>query len=398
MAPRSPFARVAFVQRSLRRYRGDLFDRIRDELAADGIELSLYHSTRPPGEDPRDDALHVPWAHHLPRRTLPIGSRSFLWQPYAPPLRSVDLVITEQAADLALSYRLLWAQARGRTRVAFWGHGRNFGERPSRVGEAIKARISRRAHWWFAYTDVSAEVVADLGYPQERITVVNNAIDTAELSEDLAWARSGPAEQLRQELDLGTGPVGLFLGTLRTDKRLDLLLEAADRIHAARPDFRLLILGSGPHEGLVREHAAKATWIHFLGARFGRGRAAALALADVLLLPAAVGLVVVDSLAAGVPLVASNSGHHKPEIAYLRDYGNGRLVADDGDPGRYAAAVLEILGDEALARRLVAGCLADAHRYGLEEMAARFADGIRQALAAPPPGQSDTKQRGTRVS
>jgi L-malate glycosyltransferase len=376
-------ARVAIVQRAVRRYRAGFFDGLRDELARDGIRLALFHSNLAAEDDPRPDALEVPWAVHLPRRNLAVGSRGLLWQPYHPALRSADLVVVEQAADLPLNYRLLVRQRLGGPRVAMYGHGRNFGDDPSALAEAVKRRTSREAHWWFAYTDRSAAVVTEFGYPPDRITVVNNAIDTEELTADLRWARAGAAQALRDELAIGRGPVGLFLGTLRGDKRLDLLVAAGERIVAQRPNFHLLVAGGGPSQAELEQRSATSPWLHVLGPRFGRDRAAALAAADVTLIPGAVGLGVLDSLVAEAPLITSADSAHGPEIAYLRDGDNGRLVAGGGDPDRYAAAVLEVIGDPALLEHLRAGCRQDAGRYTIAGMVERFADGVRAALAAP---------------
>jgi L-malate glycosyltransferase len=376
-------ARVAIVQRAVRRYRRGFFDGLRAELARDGTQLALFHSNLAPEDDPRPDALEIPWAVHLPRRNLAVGSRGLLWQPAHPALRSADLVIVEQAADLPLNYRLLVRQRLGGPRVAMYGHGRNFGDDPSPLAEAVKRWTSKQAHWWFAYTERSAAVVADLGYPPDRITVVNNAIDTEELTSDLRWARAGAVRALRDEFALGDGPVGLFLGTLRADKRLDLLVAACERVIAQRPDFHLLVVGGGAAQVELEERSASLPWLHVLGPRFGKERAAALAAADVTLIPGAVGLGVIDSIVAGTPLITSADSAHGPEIAYLRDGDNGRLVTGGGDPSRYAAAVLEVLGDPGLRQRLVAGCAEDADRYTIGAMVDRFAGGVRRALAAP---------------
>jgi hypothetical protein len=136
-------ARVAIVQRAVRRYRRGFFDGLRDELARDGTRLALFHSNLAPEDDPRPDALEVPWAVHLPRRNLAVGSRGLLWQPFHPALRSADLVIVEQAADLPLNYRLLVRQRLGGPRVAMYGHGRNFGDDPSRARRGGEAEAPR---------------------------------------------------------------------------------------------------------------------------------------------------------------------------------------------------------------------------------------------------------------
>jgi L-malate glycosyltransferase len=376
--------RVVVVQRALRRYRGGFYDRLRDTLAAEGVDLELLHSTPAPADDPRDDALEIAWADRLPRRTLRVRGQKLIWQPATEQITTADLVITTQAAELLLNYRLLWRQGRGGPAVAFWGHGRNFAATPNRLAEALKSRASRRVHWWFAYTQLSADAVAELGYPADRVTVVDNAIDTTELADHLAEVTPERVAELREELALGGGPVVLFIGTLRADKRLDVLLDAARQVHAVRPDLRLVIVGAGPAADEVRRLTEGETWVRYLGSRYGRERAELLRLADLLLLPGWVGLVVLDSLVAGTPLVTSAEGPHAPEIAYLRHEQNGLLVPGGSDPGRYAAAIDDLLGRPELLDRLVAGCREDAARYTIEHMVDRFAEGILAALEAPP--------------
>ena len=67
------------------------------------------------------------------------------------------------------NYRLLAALRRDadRPRVVFWGHGGNLqasGPVAALCG-AVQAAMSRRAHWWLAYTEGSADRVAALGLP-----------------------------------------------------------------------------------------------------------------------------------------------------------------------------------------------------------------------------------------
>lgn len=373
------------MQRSLRRYRAGFYDALRAELAADGIELLLYHSTPAVEDDPRDDALELPWARHVPRREVQVAGRRLLLQRPDPEMLASRLVIVEQASRLLLNYELLWHQRRGRTRVAFWGHGRSFAGDASPVAERVKAWVSGRAHWWFAYTERTERILTELGYPADRVTVVDNAIDTAQLATQLTQAHAdGAPSELRRELRLGDGPVGLFLGTLRDDKGLEVLFEATDRIHAERDDFRLLVVGSGPLGDEVARHASGRSWLHHLGSRYGDDLAAVLALADLVLLPGAVGLVALDSFVSATPLVTAVERDHGPELAYLRHRENALVVEDGTDPARYAEAVLEVLGDEQLASRLVAGCERSASRYTIEAMVSAFAEGVRRALAAPP--------------
>ncbi len=75
-----------------------------------------------------------------------------------------------------INYVLLTYQLLGVKKLAFWGHGKNLqarGER--RISEFVKRLVSRRVHWWFAYNNLSAEIVKKTGFPEDRITVAQNA-------------------------------------------------------------------------------------------------------------------------------------------------------------------------------------------------------------------------------
>jgi glycosyltransferase involved in cell wall biosynthesis len=373
---------VAIVELELRQYRVPFFDALRIELASRDVDLRLLHSTPGPGRDARGDLVELPWGRYVRLREFGLGGKSVKWQDAPPMLWRAELVVVTQATRMLLNYRLLWRRRRGGPLVAFWGHGRSPYHDAIPLSESVKRWASRQPDWWFAYTDEVVDVVAGFGFPRERITSVQNSTDTRRMEAEVA-AASADVGGLRGELGITTeGPVGLFIGALVPEKRLDFLVSAADRIRAQVPDFELVVVGEGPLAGSMAEQARSRPWLHLLGRRFGDELAPVLAAASVLLVPEWVGLVITDGLAAGRPLIASAAAAHGPEIAYLRSGRNGLLVDDGGDPGRYAAAVVEVLADPEGLRRLQSACVEDAAAFGLEVMATRFADGIEGALAA----------------
>jgi hypothetical protein len=56
------------------------------------------------------------------------------------------------------------------------------------------------------------------------------------------------------------------------------------------------------------------------------------------------------------------------------------MLPRDTDPEEYAAAVTDLLSDDARLQRLRAGCRAAANVYTLEAMVDRFAGGVVEAL------------------
>jgi glycosyltransferase involved in cell wall biosynthesis len=176
--------------------------------------------------------------------------------------------------------------------------------------------------------------------------------------------------------------VGLYCGSLYLDKRLELLVAAADLVQAECPDFRLAVLGDGPSQALVSQAAATRPWLHALGVQRGIAKAGWFRASQLFLSPGAVGLQVLDAFCAGLPLITTDDARHGPEMAYLVSGRNG--VVTKGNPRSYADGVLRLLRDPALCNRIRAAAAEDALRYTLERMVERFVAGVERCLAASP--------------
>ena len=376
--------RVVVLYKTLPQYRLAFFNQLRNRLEREDVDLVLIHGL-PSGDDVRKlDSSTLPWARQVPNRIIRLpGIPDLYWQSCLTSIRSTDLVIVEQASKLLINYALLARQQFSDLRVAYWGHGRNFQSHSSHLaGEFIKRKASVLAHWWFAYNNTSADAVAALGYPDHRITVVNNAVDTAPLVRATETTSTGARTELRARLGLRTDNVAIYCGALYPEKRLPFLVEAAHRIRYRVPDFELLILGAGSDEATVRGAAAGATWIHHVGPKFGAERVPYFLASKVLLLPGLVGLAITDAFALQVPLVTIDVPYHSPEIEYLRNGENGVLLPADASPDSYASVVASLLTDELQLGVLRTGCRAAASTYTLESMVERFAQGVLLALAA----------------
>ncbi|HRH79706.1 MAG TPA: glycosyltransferase family 4 protein [Thiobacillaceae bacterium] len=369
--------RVLVVQRRLTHYRVPLFNRMRELLDAAGVELVVAYGDPTREEFVKADAGELPWGVHIPTRYW-LGGR-LCWQNALPAARHADLVVVTQENRLLFNY--LWALVRGDRKWAFWGHGRNFQtDSPTGFRERFKRWLSTRVDWWFAYTARSQEVILESGYPGERITVLNNAIDTGRLAAELENIGADDLEQARQAFGIGPGRVCLSLASLHADKRLDFLFEAAQRIRARVPDFRLVLVGDGPQRDFVaRTVAEHPDWMTWLGARTGRDKALALAMSDLLLNPGMVGLSILDAFVAGVPMVTTAHQLHSPEIAYLQSGINGLMTEDS--PDAFVDGVVGLLSDSAALAALREGCRVSAQDYSIENMADRFCRGILACLS-----------------
>ncbi|CAM3809937.1 glycosyltransferase family 4 protein [Roseateles saccharophilus] len=368
---------VLVVQRRLTHYRVPFFEMLRADLRSAGVSLRLAHGDPTPEEATKRDSGVLDWAERLPTRYF-LGGR-LCWQPFSHVAAGVDMTVitAENKLICNLGEQFLARQRR----VALWGHGANLQGEAGSLRERFKARVALRADWWLAYTEMSRDLVKALGFPQERITVLNNAVDTTELAAQFAAVPPQARAALRAELGLGDGPVGLYLGSLYEEKRIGFLLEAAQAIRQRLPGFALVVVGGGPQQDMIQSAAAAAPWIKAMGIRKGADKALVASLADVMLNPGLVGLNILDSFAGGLPMLTTDCGLHSPEISYLSSGRNGVMTANTLED--YVEGSVALLTDSRRLQAMRDACLADAGRYTLAEMSARFTQGVLGALAAP---------------
>jgi L-malate glycosyltransferase len=361
-------ARVLIIQEMLPEYRVAFFERLRGELSAHDVQLDLIHGVPPPHMALRGGYSEVKWASTVPVIRLGTSTRSLTVQATAPGLLDADLIIIEQASRHVLNSALLLAPRAVRAKVAVWGHGRNLQARAgliTRVSEAWKRVLTRRADWCFAYTPGSADRFAALGFERSRITTVFNSVDTA-------WAD-------KQRLARIDGRC-VFLGSLHRWKRLDILVRASDLVAARVPTFSLTVIGDGPLRGYMRQAAAHRPFMELKGPQHSGAKARDMLRGQLLAVPGLVGLAVVDAFAAGLPVVTTDVPYQSPEFEYIEPPGTGLVVS--ADPYSYADALVRLLTAPRELQAMQMNAREASERYSIGNMVSCFTQGILCALDA----------------
>jgi glycosyltransferase involved in cell wall biosynthesis len=370
---------VVLITRYLAQYRVPFHEAVRTELTTSGIRYRLLYGAPRPGEATKQDSAAIRWAEEVSYTYLGPGGK-LVWLSVVGKVRGADLVVIGQENALLSNYALQGWRKVGGPRLAYFGHGKNFRSRPDSAAERFKRLWIKQVDWWFAYTQRAAAIVAGAGFPRDRITVFNNAIDTSGIAAEVAALDPAAQTAFRQSLFGGSQNIGVYVGGLYPEKRLGFLLDAARLVRAAVHDFHLLIIGGGRDAGIAEAAAAELPWVHYAGPKFGAEKTALASLGRVFLMPGVVGLCVLDSFAYGTPMVTTDVPYHSPEIDYLRHGENGLIVADD--VRTYAEAVTELLTDEAWRLQLRRGGEAPLGTFTIQAMARRFADGILEALTS----------------
>lgn len=367
---------VTIIQRRLTHYRVPLFDKMRDRLDQKNITLRVLVGAARPDELTKLDAGEMDWAEKMPTRYFKFGH--LCWKPVRRLSAGSDLTIVTQENSLLANHSLLLRRPRGK--LAFWGHGANLqSSNPDSLSERYKRWTTRRVDWWFAYTRMSVDLVAKAGFNRDRITCLNNAVDTRALAAACRDVSSAETKKLRADLDLPPKSVtAVYIGSLYKHKRLDFLIKAGEKIRAIFPEFHLIVIGAGPEGDFLGEMAKTRNWLHPVGMKNGKEKAQYMSLGQVLLNPGLVGLNILDAFACGLPMITSDCGMHSPEVSYLKDE-NGIMTENSVDD--YAKACIALFKEPDRLLRLQLGAVAAASVYSIDTMAERFVRGISTALA-----------------
>jgi D-inositol-3-phosphate glycosyltransferase len=212
------------------------------------------------------------------------------------------------------------------------------------------------------------------GADPARIELVAPGVDHAFFS---PGDRLGARTALRH-LDLGAGPVLLFVGRIQPLKGLDVAVRTLAELH--RPEARLVVVGGASGT----EGADEIDRIHKLVAELGVAEQIRMVepvphhllstyyrAADVVLVPSrseSFGLVALEAAACGTPVVAAAVGG----LRTLVEHGRTGFLVEGRDPSSFASYTEEVLGSDALAAELSQAAARRARGYTWSTAAGRL--------------------------
>ena len=188
----------------------------------------------------------------------------------------------------------------------------------------------------------------------ERVDLWQRGVDTEMFQPHLS------SSQMRSRLSQGypDNPLLLYVGRVSAEKEIERIKPILEAI----PQCCLAIVGDGPHREALEAHFAD-TPTHFVGYLQGLELAAAFASADAFVFPSrteTLGLVLLEAMAAGCPVVAARSGGI-PDI--VSDGVNGYMF-DPSDPDGAIAATQRLLAATEEREALRQNARQEAERWG----------------------------------
>lgn len=188
-----------------------------------------------------------------------------------------------------------------------------------------------------------------------RYEVLFNGIDVERFSRVTAW----PSDR----------PTILFVGRHEPRKGLAVLLEAAQKIDG---DIVVWVAGEGPQTAELQERYAGDRRIEWLGRLGDEELLRRLRGADVFCAPSlhgeSFGIVLLEAMASGTPIVAGNL----PGYRRVARPGLDAVLVEPGDAGALAEALERVLSDGRLAEALVTSGEARAAEFSMDALADRY--------------------------
>lgn len=255
-----------------------------------------------------------------------------------------DVLLCEGGSNIfnnLLIYR--WAK-RHRVPTIWWGLGEIPGRQYrgiSKLYQWVRLRLMRQSTVLLGYSTRATDYFKRMKMTQPVFKAVN-CVDT-----DRVFARIEEANRiqpsLRNRMGLASRKVLLFVGAIESTKRLDVLLNAYQRLQERFKDLSLVIVGNGPVLPELRQQAdnLKLCNVHFPG-NVVEGVSEYFLAADLFVLPGLGGLAISEAMAHGLPVICTVADGC--EIDLVQNGQNGYILPPD-DVDALTEAIAKILAD-----------------------------------------------------
>ena len=205
----------------------------------------------------------------------------------------------------------------------------------------------------------------------ERTDLWQRGVDTEMFQPHLA------SQKMRSRLSQGhpDAPLLLYVGRLSPEKEIEQIRPVLEAI----PNARLALVGDGPHRQALEEHFAD-TPTHFVGYLQGLELASAFASADAFLFPSrteTLGLVLLEAMAAGCPVVAAGTGG----ITDIVEDGVNGYLFDPESPNGAIEATQRLLAGGETRETLRQNARQEAERWGWTAATAQLRQYYQAVLA-----------------
>jgi glycosyltransferase involved in cell wall biosynthesis len=384
--------KVVVVTNIPRPYRRALFDVLRDQLAAEELELRVLYTSNPTKHARRGSGANRAYDPATEQFVSTLDIRRGYDRVFSIPAGLPSALTRQQPACVVAGgfgpSALLteWWCRRTKTPLVLWSGAWPLGQR--KIGRAeilARRRLVHRASAFIAYGTAAADYLRSLGAPPDRVFCAWNTVDLEKMAA-AAHAAGERRAELRSKYSLAEKNL-LYVGTVVESKGLREMMAAA--LAAASTcgtehGWVLHVVGGGPLRQELEDTAKIAgqeARFRFHGLRPEEDVAEMLGLSDGFILPTkreAWGLVINEAMACGVPVVASRLAGATRDL--IIDGVTG-FVVDPTDIDSLAGLICRLVSDDPQCREIGrAGAEAVRAKASLAKAAEGFVAAVTCAL------------------
>jgi glycogen(starch) synthase len=315
-----------------------------EETEPSGVQIHRVHLAEKP-----NDFLHE---IQLLNQATDLRVRQLLedWRPGGQPtiFHAHDWLSLDAARELKYEYKLPMVATVHATEAG--RHGGIFTD---------THRYIHEQEYWLTYEAwriivcsdfMKGEVVRLFDSPADKVEVIYNGVNAAKF--EFEWTEEERAAH-RAKLALPEEKIVMYVGRFVREKGIHILLNAASVVLAQEPDTKFLIVGGGNRERFEKflDWAGLREKVLFTGFMSNRSLHQLYRVADVAVFPSLYepfGIVALEGMAAGAPVVASDAGGLREVV--LHDV-TGTLTFS-GNAESLAWGILHVLRDPARAKKL----------------------------------------------
>ena len=276
-------------------------------------------------------------------------------------LERATMILLEEEVDLVHAHDWLVGYAAAGVKNLFdvplvsTVHATEFGRHQGYLPGPMN-KLIHQIEWWLTYesrrTITCSRYMHDqireiFQLPEDKLDVISNGVDL-----DTVHKPDGIEEFRAERLADGEKMI-FFAGRLEYEKGVQTVLEALPLVNEQVP-VRFFVAGVGTHEQALREHVERDGLdghVEFLGFVPDEELAMFYAAADLAVVPSLYepfGMVALETMAAGTPCIAADTGGLRELVVHDAT----GLRFEPGDPASLAGAILRLLTDARLDRRL----------------------------------------------
>ncbi|MGA3198635.1 MAG: glycosyltransferase family 4 protein [Halobacteriota archaeon] len=326
---------------------------IAQHLAARGHDVHIITSLdRGEPEESAENGVHI---HRVPSSNLRFIGFAIFSIKATTILNAIDPQIIH-AQTIPMGVCGFLAKIVSKTHYIVWGQGSDV-YRPYPFKSLITTMVLRNADAVIALSDHMKKEMQR--FSLRDISIIPNGID-------LDRFEGAARDQARFKLKIKEADkVVLHVSTLASVKGVMYLIEAIAQLIQTEPKARLIVVGDGPERAkleLLVSDLGLSEFVTFAGRIQNNDVPIYMAASNVFVLPSlseGIPIVILEAMAAGLPIVATNVGG----ISSLVEEGKNGFLIDPQNAEQIASKISLILADPALSGRMVRNNKGKAQQY-----------------------------------